>query len=1069
MRTQRWILSSITLAGLYGCHAGEDAPAGEPKPRDLEVGPIFEIEKCLTDSYVLIKHKDGTSHASDDIQEGLASHVRAGDYIEAMFGLSPACAAKHGSRVTLAAYTTGGIDKLVHTNPPAPAYDMDTTMVGEDAAVLTLHVPDCMFRVELAHGEPLGALSQPDGTYAAEGRSIVTVEGGDDDCKDVPKLAIESFDTVERGWGDAPLLTHFGWSFVAEEGTTLGCDLDLDGDGVVDKGLYPCTPNTAGLKLAALPSHTYINPGESRPTIVVSDGTRRLWASTSVLANKLDFKPNVRFPHKLLSFTNAWVMQQDGQETIKVTLKYTTSKGMPVYKIGDILVGDGPARYMMKVSKAVMGFNQVTYTGTLVGLDEVVAGGYFGVRDVRLSTEGAYCTSQCVGELIPVDQPPGAQVGEKMLAFDAPEADTEHKYGIKLGIDLPTGGNVELFGGVVIKKFAIDGLAFGDLHVDIEIAPTIEAVAAITAAAKAELKVGEWFLAALPTPVPVSLKLTPKFVLDSTLKFAGKFTGALTLFLKHQAGQWDKGIKRSVTGSASLLEGAPGGELSLESKLTVVPGFAFELGGFMKGPSFAPTGSIGIKATQDVKKCEFCMTVFGELGGLIGWEAPWGLGDIIDPITFTAAEVEFIKKCDPVGIGVCQPPPPPPPGGGGGGSWGDVHVISHDGLLFDFQAGGEFVLVRATEGAPFEVQARQEPLSNNHSLSYNTAIATKVDGKKVGFYTQMPSLVYVGGEAQSLAEGASMQVGDNLAGTLARGVGGVYTLTYPGGEELKVLDRSSHLDVAVKLPPTRAGKIEGVLGNGNGDTADDIAVVGGFLPQPVDFDALYRGADSFAAAWRVKPGSELFDYLPGTSGDTFRSLMYTSMPEGEPAADPQYAAVAQEACAVCQPELVDACMLDVGFTNDLSFVASCTQPIAEIEDVIYPSNGFVAVSPRYGAAVNLVNPTGFEIVFIGPDLADADIYPQGHDLTVWIEGVYFDETIHPLQDFHTFTLPPGYPDTDNWGTQFTCDPLVEGSDWGKCTFQAAPIEPDPNVAYYTWRVSSNTDPDYHAEARFTGN
>lgn len=1062
MRTRRWILSSLTLAGLYGCNAGEDAPAGEPVPRDFVIDPVDE---CLTDSYLMIKHKDGTSYESNDIRGGLMNHVRAGDYVELVFGLTPSCAAEHGSRVTLAAYTTGGISKLLHASPPAPAYDMHTAMIGE---VLTLHVPDCMFRVELAHGEPLAALSSPLVNYDAEGRSIVSVGGGDAVCEGVPTLAIESFDTVERGWGDAPLLSHFGWSVAADEGTKLGCDLDLDGDGVVDQALYPCTPNTTGIELASLPAHTYTDPGESRPTLVVSDGTRRMWASTSVMANKLDFKPNVRFPDKHISFVNAWVMHVDGQEDIKVTLRYATSKGMPVYKVGDVLVGDGPARYTMKVSKAVIGFNhQVTYTGTLVGLDEVIAGGYYGVRDLRLTTEGAYCKSDCVGELIPVDQPPGAQVGEKALALDSPQDGEEHKYGLKLGIDLPTGGNVELFGGVVLKKFAIDNLGFGDQRIDIEIAPTIEAAAAITAAASAELKAGDWFIAALPLPVPVSLTLTPKLVLESTLKFAGKFTGSVTFFLKYELGKWDKGIKRSLTGSASLLEGTPGGELSLESKLTVIPGFTFELGGFLRGPSFAPTGAIGVKATQDMGKCEFCMTVFGELGGLIGWEAPWGLGDIIDPITFTAAEVEFMKKCDPLDIGACPPDPPPgpPPGPPTGGSWGDVHVISHDGLMFDFQAGGEFVLVRATEGAPFEVQARQEPLSDNHSLSYNTAIATTVDGKKVGFYTQMPSLVYVGGEAQSLAEGASMPVGDNLAGTLARGVGNVYTLTYPGGEVLEVLDLFSHLDVAVKLPAARAGKIEGVLGNGNGDRADDIAAVGGSIPQPVGFDALYRGPDSFAAAWRVVPGSELFDYLPGTSVETFRGLMYTSMPESEPPADPPHAAVAQDACAACQPGLVDACMLDVGFTGDLSFVAACTQPIAEIEEVAYPSDGFVAVSPRYRAAVDLDD---FELVFIGPDLAGAGVYPQGHDLSIFINGVRFDKSNKFVEDFYTYSVPPGYPDIDNWGTQFTCVPLTDGSDWGKCTFRVAPVEPDPDVEYYTWTVSSNMHANYYAEGRFTG-
>jgi hypothetical protein len=58
------------------------------------------------------------------------------------------------------------------------------------------------------------------------------------------------------------------------------------------------------------------------------------------------------------------------------------------------------------------------------------------------------------------------------------------------------------------------------------------------------------------------------------------------------------------------------------------------------------------------------------------------------------AEIELWKKCWQSPVPGCEPDPPNP----GGGCHGDVHMISHDGLLYDFQACGEFVLVHNGAG-----------------------------------------------------------------------------------------------------------------------------------------------------------------------------------------------------------------------------------------------------------------------------------------------------------------------------------------------------------------------------------
>ncbi len=83
----------------------------------------------------------------------------------------------------------------------------------------------------------------------------------------------------------------------------------------------------------------------------------------------------------------------------------------------------------------------------------------------------------------------------------------------------------------------------------------------------------------------------------------------------------------------------------------------------------------------------------------------------------------------------CEPDdnPPDQPGGGGGpsgggGSNGDPHLATFDGVRYDFQAAGEFVLAR---GPGFEVQARQEPWRSSRSVSINTQFAMRVGAARV--------------------------------------------------------------------------------------------------------------------------------------------------------------------------------------------------------------------------------------------------------------------------------------------------------------------------------------------------
>jgi hypothetical protein len=80
---------------------------------------------------------------------------------------------------------------------------------------------------------------------------------------------------------------------------------------------------------------------------------------------------------------------------------------------------------------------------------------------------------------------------------------------------------------------------------------------------------------------------------------------------------------------------------------------------------------------------------------------------------------------------------PPISGNGGGGgnngnNAGDVHLTTFDGLHYDFQAAGEFILAQSTvPDDSFQVQVRMQPWYSGASVSVTTMAAIEVGSDRV--------------------------------------------------------------------------------------------------------------------------------------------------------------------------------------------------------------------------------------------------------------------------------------------------------------------------------------------------
>ncbi len=359
------------------------------------------------------------------------------------------------------------------------------------------------------------------------------------------------------------------------------------------------------------------------------------------------------------------------------------------------------------------------------------------------------------------------------------------------------------------------------------------------------------------------------------------------------------------------------------------------------------------------------------------------------------------------------PPLPPPPATTrhaaapphGGGFWGDVHLTTFDGLHYDFQAAGEFVLARSTVvGNAFEVQLRMEPWYSGASVSVATMTAIRIGAHTITVALDRAAAVWIDGSATSLpADGTAVDLG---AGTIRQLSASTYQVDYFNGLSVSIANAGSYLNVNVSLPPDLApGTVSGLLGNASGNIANAFTLPGGaVLQQPLSYDDLYT---AWANAWRVSQATSLLDYQPGETTDTFTDLGFPAVTTQLSAFPADLVARAQALVAqagITDPGVAQAAVEDFLLTGDIRFITGATNLPATTAILNTPTldgTGGVGIASHDVKVVQAAS---------GPTSVQFDIYRTGSllaDQVVHYAVLSPDGTYIPAADFAGGVLPSG--------------------------------------------------------------
>ena len=196
----------------------------------------------------------------------------------------------------------------------------------------------------------------------------------------------------------------------------------------------------------------------------------------------------------------------------------------------------------------------------------------------------------------------------------------------------------------------------------------------------------------------------------------------------------------------------------------------------------------------------------------------------------------------------------PDPSCAAGISVGDTHLTTFDGVHYDFQASGDFLLAEVL--GEFTVQVRQASGAPQWpNAAVNKVVAVGMGRTRVVFSVE-PARVVVDDVARPVDFERTLMLAD---GVQLRREGNVYTVSDGRGNRVRATLNSNWIDTGVMIGHTPS-HVRGLLGNPGGNGASLITSTNKRLAAPVPFKLLYA---DYSSGWRVLPKASLLGEARG--------------------------------------------------------------------------------------------------------------------------------------------------------------------------------------------------------------
>ena len=161
--------------------------------------------------------------------------------------------------------------------------------------------------------------------------------------------------------------------------------------------------------------------------------------------------------------------------------------------------------------------------------------------------------------------------------------------------------------------------------------------------------------------------------------------------------------------------------------------------------------------------------------------------------------------------------------------YGDPHIVSFDGFKYTFNGLGEFVLAETTgDLEEFILQGRMVQATNPDGSAVGATVFSAIAAREEDADTVQFQLSGIPGDPDALVNGEFVNFIDlpvqELDGVVITKNDNILSARFDSGAYIEVREENGFLStVLVSLPTIWQGQLRGLMGNYNGDTADDLS------------------------------------------------------------------------------------------------------------------------------------------------------------------------------------------------------------------------------------------------------